>query len=77
MPIHINTPKRKAGKKKYYNKHNKHDINSHKPYTEDECELILEHKIPDVQLSKELGRTLRAIHIKRVTLNNQRKGIAV
>ena len=55
---------RHAGKKRYYQKTQSAD-NSKKPYTKTEVLLILDHKVPDTELSYILGRPVEAIQMKR------------
>lgn len=54
--------------KRYYDKHAKVAINSRERYTEEEIEMILNHEISDVELSKKIGRSVKAIQIKRCKL---------
>ena len=72
-----NTPARKASKKRYYIKHRKHDRNRHVRWTEGECRLLLDHSMLDVQLSKMLGRSLQALHVKRAGLMKKKYGVSV
>lgn len=57
-------------KKRYYDKHSNNDVNSREKYTNEEIEMILKHEIPDIELAKKIGRSLRAIQGKRSKLKN-------
>lgn len=46
-----------------------------RPWTDYEIDLILEHKMSDRELSKELRRSVSAIQIKRCKLKNKKKYI--
>ena len=59
---------KKLQQKRYYDKHAKCAINSRERYTEEEIEMILNHEISDVELSKKIGRSVKAIQIKRCKL---------
>jgi hypothetical protein len=56
---------RYIGKARYYRKHRMGKINSRVKWTGPDIKIIMEHKIPDVALSKLLGRSVQAIQIKR------------
>ncbi len=73
----ITLAKRRAWKKKYYTRHRKYNKNNYTRWTDAECLRVLLHDIPDVQLSKEIGRSLAAIHEKRTRLMYKEGGIAV
>lgn len=59
---------RNASKKRNYDKSVKNAVNKRKSYTREEERMILEHSIPDNELSKIIGRSVKAIHIKRCRL---------
>ncbi len=52
-------------RKKYYSK-SANAQNSNKRLTEQEIQMILEHKIPDSELSEQIGRSLKAIQNARM-----------
>ncbi len=58
-------------KQAYYDKHRVYNINSRRRYEKWEAVKILKHSIPDIELAKQLGRSLTAIQIKRVKLKGQ------
>ncbi len=61
-------------KKLNYERGAQHDTNSRRPWTEPECRRILDPKRPpDRVLAKELGRTVKAIQIKRHVLLERRQ----
>ena len=72
-----NTPNRRAGKKRYYIKHRKYNGNNNTRWMPWECAMLLQHNIPDVQLSKILSRSLAALHVKRVRLVKSIYGVSV
>ena len=47
--------------------------NARKPYTDEEIEAILNKSIPDKQLADILGRSVKAIELKRHFLKKERK----
>lgn len=47
--------------------------NRKQPYTEHEVALILEHSVTDTQLSKIIGRSVKAIQVKRAKLKNYKE----
>lgn len=53
--------------RKYYDK-TVNAKNKRKLWTKKDEELILEHKILDRELSKILGRSMKAIHVRRTKL---------
>ena len=55
---------RYAGKKRYYQK-TQNARNGRKPYMKTEVHLILDHKVPDTELSYMIGRSVQAIQMKR------------
>lgn len=57
-------------RKRYYAKTTDAE-NKNQPYTEREIELILQHDITDTQLSKMIGRSVKAIQVKRAKLNKE------
>lgn len=56
-------------KKRYYNQFT-YAPNSREPFTDEEIEMILAHNMPDRELSKKLGRTIRAIQVTRSKLKH-------
>ena len=56
-------------KKKYYSQFS-NAPNDHERYSDDEFKMILEHNIPDRELSKQIGRSVRAIQIMRSRLKD-------
>lgn len=49
---------------KYYHK-TQNAPNSKSRYTDEEIEMILNHSIPDIELSRKIGRSVQAIQQKR------------
>ena len=62
---------KKKAAKKYYDKHSKNNTNRNRRYTAEEIEMIKNHEILDTELCKKLGRSLKAIQVKRVRLCKQ------
>ena len=58
---------RHAATKRYYQK-TQNAVNGGHRYTDKEIKMIVEHKIPDSQLSKEIGRSVGAIQKLRYKL---------
>ena len=57
-------------RKRYYAKTTDAE-NKSQPYSVREIELILQHDITDTQLSKMIGRSVKAIQVKRAKLNKE------
>ena len=55
-------------KKKYYAKSQANATNRRSEYTSKEIEMILDHSMTDQELSKIIGRSVKAIQIKRCRL---------
>jgi hypothetical protein len=55
-----------------YNRGAQHNFNGDKEWSSREINLVLAHKISDAEIAKQLGRTVRAIQLKRYRL---RKGV--
>lgn len=62
---------RNRQRRRNYEKSNKFAVNGYNPYSSEECQLILEHNITDFELSKQLGRSMRAIQGKRFKLKKE------
>lgn len=60
-------------KKKYYEQTLQNAVNNKKPYTQEEIDMILEHKLSDRELSVLLGRSMKAIQKKRYQEKNKNK----
>lgn len=63
-------------KRNYYRKYYKvteNARNSRKRWTKEKDRLIIEHSIPDRELSELIGRSMKAILVRRVSIKN-RKG---
>lgn len=54
----------------YYQRGRQEDINSTSRYTNAEIEMIMEHKIPDREIAKKLGRSIQAIQVVRSKVKN-------
>ena len=65
--------KRNASRKKYYEK-TQNAINSRLSYSKEEDTLILAHEIPDTELSKQIGRSVQGIQIRRSRLKGKKEG---
>lgn len=61
----------KRWKTKYYSKHKKYDRNSYVRWTDEEKAYILAHEKTDVEMAKELGRSLRAVQAMREKLKKE------
>jgi hypothetical protein len=74
----LNHPEaRNAERRKYYSKSDNWCYNERSEWTLFEIDTILHpHKPTDVELSKMLGRSIRAIQIKRCKLKAKEKGEA-
>ena len=62
--------KRADERKKYYDKYSD-SPNSKKLWKEEELQMVLDHKVSDVELHKMLGRSVRAIQAMRTKLKNE------
>ena len=58
-------------KRKYYRR-TAFAINHSLRFTDDEIQMIKDHEIPDMELSKKIGRSVQAIQIKRNRLQKRR-----
>lgn len=58
------------GKKRYYKQFEKNAHNSHQRYTIKEDDMITDKKYSDRVIAKKIGRSVKAIQIRRVRLNN-------
>lgn len=58
-------------KNKYYGK-TAFAENSHKPWSEEEIEMVMKHESPDRIISELIGRSMGAIQIRRVMENKKR-----
>lgn len=73
MPKHLKWYKNKVKKNTYRNIQRKRNYDSQgwdnfsskSVYTTEELKRVMEHSIPDRQLAKELGRSIRSIQIAR------------
>ena len=61
-----------AQRKRYYDK-TTNQRNSRKKWTQYEIETILDHEKTDSELSKNLGRSVRSIQVKRSRLKKAKK----
>jgi len=61
---------RNEQRSRYYAKHRVNSKNSNQAWTSAEERMVLDHKIPDVELSKNIGRSVEAIQIKRCRLTS-------
>lgn len=59
---------RNHSRKKNYENGRRYSRNGYNYYTMKECRLILEHKMPDIELAKILKRSVQAIQIMRCRL---------
>ena len=62
--------RRRCKRNNYYAKRAIYE-NYHRPYTTKECKMVLEHKLSDRELAKELKRSIPAIQGLRHRLNNR------
>ena len=67
--IHKFRKTRNCQKKKYYDK-TVNAINRYLPWTEQEDRLVMQHNIPDRELSKKIQRSMNAILVRRNRLKN-------
>lgn len=56
---------KRRGRKKYYDATRVNATNYKEPYTDEEVQMIMEHKLTDRELSEKLGRSMKAIQRKR------------
>ena len=63
---------KRRGRKKYYAA-TSNAINNRKLYTDEENAKILAHEISDRELSKEIGRSMKAIQHQRARLKQKEK----
>ena len=68
MPKRISDKARYRQRKRYYLKHEAGATMKGKPWDIHEDVMVLDRKTSDVELSRELGRSVRAIQIKRCRL---------
>ncbi|MCD7847957.1 MAG: hypothetical protein LUG49_08045 [Oscillospiraceae bacterium] len=61
--------RRHASKKRYYAK--TANLYSRHPWTPEEEKLVLEHSIPDSELSQKIGRSIKGIQEKRRRLKKK------
>lgn len=61
---------RNAQKRRYYRRTEK-SINSGQPWTPHEIKRVMEHNVTDMQLSKEIGRSVAAIQVMRNRLKRE------
>lgn len=59
-----NREKRSAQRKRYYNK-TSFSEKSHKPWSVEEIEMVLEHSVSDSELSETICRSVQSIQIAR------------
>lgn len=64
---------RNRQRRRNYEKSDKFAVNGYRAYSKEECQLILDHSITDFELSKQLGRSMRAIQGKRLKLKRELK----
>lgn len=64
-----NKEKRSAQRKRYYNK-TSFSEKSHKPWDEEEIEMVMEHAISDSELAKKICRSVQAIQLVRCRYRN-------
>lgn len=58
-------------KNKYYGK-TAFAENHHKPWTEEEIDIVMRHEVPDCMISETIGRSMGAIQIRRTVENKKR-----
>lgn len=61
-------------KNKYYSKYYKATENARnkgKRWTKDEDKLVIEHSVSDRELSREIGRSMKAIQMRRAKIKNR------
>lgn len=62
-------PDRRASQRsKYYARMKKWDVRSRMPWSAEDEEIIIEHVAPDRELAKTLGRSVRAIQVRRAQI---------
>lgn len=62
-----------AEKRKYYRK-TAFNVNYKQRFSDEEIDMIINHEIPDSELSKKIGRSVQSIQIKRSRLRKE-KGV--
>lgn len=65
---HATPEDKKRQRNRYYRKHSVYDRNSYDDYNTLACKIILAHTITDVEIAKRIGRSVKAIQIKRSRL---------
>lgn len=63
----------KARKKNYAKSRELHSANRYTRWTSWEMDLVLEHSIPDIELSAKIGRSVQAIQGKRNKIKNKKE----
>lgn len=58
------------GKQRYYKQFEKEAHNNRQRYTIKEIDMIINKKYLDRDIAKRIGRTVKAIQVKRAKLNN-------
>ena len=65
---------RKEQRNRYYRKHSVYGkVYGMQRYSTEECDIILGHKISDVEIAKKIRRSVKAIQIKRGRLKTDVK----
>lgn len=65
MPKYINSATHMAQKLRYNKRARKHAYNKHERWSLVDITLVLKHTVTDRELSKNLGRSIQAIHAVR------------
>lgn len=58
------------GKKRYYKQFEKGAHNKNQTYTIEEINMIMNKEYLDREISKKIGRSVKALQVKRARLNN-------
>lgn len=64
--------KRNASRKKNYARSRKYAINGGSSWDYEDCLMVIQHTIKDIELAKQIGRSVQAIQGKRVKIKEVR-----
>lgn len=60
---------RNAQRKRYYDRH-RYSV-GRRPWTLTDIQTVMDHKKPDTQIAREIGRTVLAVQVKRCEQNKR------
>lgn len=66
---------RNQQRKRYYTKHRASAENANQAWTSEQEIMVEKHDIPDVEISKRIGKSVQAIQIKRCRMSASNRAI--